>query len=177
MPQNLTFYDPDIAMWGDPIPVPISLARVGVDRKTGRMIVGYIHVRQSMEAIYETPFHERILRRWVGSFVPHILGESTVARVITRFYWAMASALDLWEPNYRIKKILVATYALADAFSPPPNMSAAEMLRGGHMVFRHIGIYRPRAHLGDPTPMEQRQVGLVGRGMRFWDTVPMPLNT
>ena len=80
----------------------IAPVRNGVNRQTGQLMQGWEHVEQSMQTIFATPFHDRILRRWVGSFVPHILGELLVPRIITRFHWAMAVSLDLWEPNYRI---------------------------------------------------------------------------
>jgi phage baseplate assembly protein W len=150
----------------------ISPARNGMDRFTGKLLQGWEHVEQSMELIFATPFHERVLRRWVGSFVPMILGESGVPRVITRFFWAIATGLDLWEPNYRIKQVYFMGAAL-DNWSPSQDPSVADLFRVGRVIFRQEGSYRPRAHLGDFSPYEQRAYGLVSRGGNLWDAVPL----
>lgn len=150
--------------------VTIAPARNGMDRRTGKLLQGWEHVEQSIEVIFATPFHERVLRRWVGSFVPHILGESTVPRIITRFFWAIASAIDIWEPNYRIKQVYYMGDALSKEWVPSlSTSSAADLIRLGQAIFRQEGLYRPRAHLGDSTPYEQRNASLVGYGTEFWD--------
>ena len=106
--------------------------------------------------------------------MPHILGESAVERIIARFYWAIASAIDLWEPCYRIKRVRFQGFAIKDAYSPTlVETSGAELLRLGHVIFRNEGIYMPRGHLGDFTPESQRMIGLVGRGSNLWDSVPV----
>lgn len=143
--------------------VVLAPVRVGMDRKTGRLLIGWEHVRQSMSVILMTRFHERVLRRYVGSFVPHILGESAVPRIITRFFWAICSAIELWEPNYRIARIRIQKR------DDETSLTSAEELRHGHMTNRVEGIYRPRGHLGDFTPEQRRSAGLVGRGSGLWE--------
>lgn len=151
----------------------ISPPRNGMDRSTGKLLQGWPHVEQSMEVIFATPFHQRVLRRWVGSFVPAILGDNIVQRVIMRFFWAIASAIDMWEPDYRIKQVYFMGNAL-QTYAPPPAQSATDMIRLGQVIFRQEGMYYPRGHLGNFTPYEQRQAGLVGRGGGLWDVVPVP---
>lgn len=160
----------------------ISPARNGMNRRTGALLQGWNHVEQSLELIFATPFHERVLRRWVGSFVPHILGESAVSRVITRFFWAIASAIDIWEPDYRIKQIYLMGDAIQQWSGGAPGLGiplssgtldAADLLRLGHLIFRQEGVYRPRAHLGDFTPYTQKFSTLVGRGSNLWDQYPL----
>jgi uncharacterized protein len=148
----------------------ISPPRNGMDRATGKLLQGWKHVEQSMEVIYATPFHQRVLRRWVGSFVPAILGNNIIQRVILRFFWAIASALDMWEPDYRIKQVYFMGNAL-DGYSPP-TMNVGDLIRIGHVIFRQEGVYYPRGHLGDFTPYERRQAGLVGAGGRLYDVTP-----
>ena len=46
----------------------------GVDRWTGRPVSGWAHVVLCLEAIFTTPFGSRVMRRWVGSLIPHLLG-------------------------------------------------------------------------------------------------------
>ena len=83
----------------------IAPARNGVDRMTGRMKQGWDHVEQSMEVIFMTPFHERICADGSARYVPYILGETYATRIVTRFFWAIAVSIDLWEPNFRIKQV------------------------------------------------------------------------
>lgn len=154
MADPIKYWDPTLAIWPDLAQgrAPLAPVRVGVDRRTGKMKVGWPHVHQSMEVIFATRYHERVLRRYVGSFVPHLLGESAVNRIITRFFWSIAYAIDLWEPCYSITRV-----AIGDDVSP-------ETVRLGHFTFQNTGVYRPRGHLGDPTPEDRRQVGFVGSG-------------
>ena len=148
----------------------VAPARNGVDRKSFKLLQGWGHVEQSINLILSTPFHRRVLRRWVGSFVPHILGESGVERIISRFQWAIATAIDLWEPNYRIKQV----YFQGTAIDPSLVGNIGDLVeefRLGHIFFRYEGVYRPRAHLGDFTPYERRANNLIGQG-GLWDSTP-----
>src|SRR5215203_5743750 len=83
----------------------LAPVRVGVNRFSGRMMLGQDHVEQSVRTIFITRYHERILRRWVGSFVPHLLGENASESLLARFCWAIMTAIELWEPNYQIKYV------------------------------------------------------------------------
>jgi len=168
-------YDPSAYIWPDNIrPAPVRPVRVGMDRKTGKMLVGWSHTEQSIFTIFVTRYHDRVLRRWVGSFVPHILGELATSRVITRFYWAIASAIDLWEPNYRVTRVRMLTRSPEETAPNVINsLTSPEELRLGHATFRNEGIHRPRAHLGDVTPETQKSMGIVGNGQGMWDR-PQP---
>lgn len=141
----------------------IAPVRVGMNRKTGRVLLGWDHVQQSIWTILMTRYHERVLRRWVGSFVPHILGESATPRIITRFFWAIASSIELWEPNYRISRVRLQHRQDQSLLTSP------EELRQGHLSNRVEGVYRPRGHLGDFTPEARRSMGLVSRGTGLWE--------
>lgn len=161
-------YDPTLAAWPELRQATVLLApvRVGVDRRTGKMTVGWKHVLQSMEVIFETRFHERALRRWVGSFVPHLLGENATERVITRFYWAITSSIDLWEPNYSIRQIRIAERPDGS------ELTSTNEMRQGQLSTRNEGVYKPRGHLGDPTPENRRSFGLIGSANAGWQTYP-----
>lgn len=170
------YFDVVNAIWPDLAnqQANIAPARNGMNRETGKLMQGWEHVEQSMHVIFLTPFHQRVLRRYVGSFVPQILGESGVPRVITRFFWAIASAIDLWEPNYRIKQVFLMGSALDTTWAPPLSAtSAANIFRTGEVIFRTEGVYRPRGHLGDFSPYERRLAGFVGEGGEIWDGVPI----
>lgn len=173
--DSSTFYNLVNAIWpglkdGQAL---VSPPRNGMDRFTGQMLSGWPHVEQSMELIFATPFHQRVLRRWVGSFVPHILGESAVARIITRFFWAIVTAIDLWEPGYRISQTYLMGTAI-NGFSPQDQLATSNvnlMLREGQVIFRTEGMFYPRGHLGDFTPFDQRSAGLVNNGAGFFDII------
>lgn len=129
----------------------IAPPRNGMDRATGKIISGWPHVQQSLDVLFVTPFHQRVLRRWVGSFVPHILGQNIVAKTITRFFWAIASAIDLWEPGYRVDRVYFMGDAL-NSWAPISPVTARGIIRLGQVIMRTEGTYFPRGHLGDFTP-------------------------
>lgn len=162
---NPPYYDPTEEQWPDLKEGRVVLmpARVGVDRTTGKVKVGWAHVHQSILVIFATRFHERVLRRWVGSFVPHLLGEVGNNRNITRFYWAISTAIDLWEPNYRIQQIRL------NLRSDKTVLTNVEDFRSGHVTTQTVGVYRPRAHVGDKTPEDRRTLGVTGAGNGMWE--------
>jgi len=161
-------YDPTLDIWPDLRYGRIILnpVRIGMDRFTGKMLTGWDHVIQSMLLIFSTRYHERVLRRYAGSFVPHMIGENATETTIARVYWSIAHGLDLWEPNYRVQRVRVGSR------SDGSSLTSAEELRTGHLTTQTEGIYRPRAHLGDESPEVKRTVGLISRGYNVWDRAP-----
>jgi phage baseplate assembly protein W len=142
--------------------ITLAPIRVGMNAKTGAIMVGWDHVVQSAQKIYATRFHERILRRWVGSFVPQLLGESITSRIITTFWWAVASALDLWEPCYHIARIgMWKRDAEGGGRAVPYELTSPEEIRAGAVTFLPEGVYMPRGHLGDATPEDKRNMELI----------------
>ncbi len=164
-------YDAYKEIWPDGPSAPLVPARIGVNAKTGKIMVGWPHVEQSIGKIYTTPVHERILRQWVGSFVPYILGKSTVATTVTRFFWAMAVALDLQEPCYRIRRIRVKSRGEKLAHRDPDanTLTSAEEVRSGIMDFKNEGTYLPRGHLGDRTPEVDRPSAFAPGPAGYWE--------
>jgi phage baseplate assembly protein W len=167
--MDTNLYDPTLDMWPDLKNgrIVLSPVRIGMDRYTGKVLTGWDHVIQSMLLIFSTRYHERVLRRWCGSFVPHLIGENATQNTIARFYWAIATGLDLWEPNYRIQRVRVAKRNDGSIMTSP------EELRGsGHLTTGMDGVYRPRGHLGNSSPEVRRAVGLVSRGFNIWERQP-----
>jgi phage baseplate assembly protein W len=162
--------------WGDiwpgyNRPAPIIPVRVGVDRKTWRPIFGFNHVFMSMTALFETRYHERVLRRWVGSLVPHLLGELATIQNITRFYFAFGTSLDLFEPGFQIRRVYVRKAPQDNPEAEPLALNTVNKLRAGAIRFQHDGVFMPRGHLGDPTPADRRHVNLLQREGR-WEVQP-----
>ena len=158
-------YDPNLDMWPDLKygHIVLNPVRIGMDRYTGKMLTGWDHVIQSMLLIFSTKYHERVLRRWCGSFVPHLIGNNADEPTIARFYFAICTGIDLWEPNYRINRVRVANRSDGSLMTSP------EELRTGKLQTSMEGTYRPRGHLGNSQPQVRRAVGLVSRGYNLWE--------
>ena len=163
-PEVAKLYDPTLDIWPDLKRGQVILrpVRVGVNAENGKVLIGWDHVVQSIGKILQTRYHSRVLRRSVGCLVPHILGENATPYSIVRFYGAIITAIDLWEPNYRIQRVRILRR------EDDSLMTSAEELRTGHLTQRQEGVYRPRAHLGDDTPERRRSLGLIGRGYGPW---------
>lgn len=125
------------------------MSSVGLDRRTGRVLTGFDHVVQSIEVILGTQIGERVMRRTFGSVVPRLLGENLVPPTVLRFFTAIIVAIELWEPRYAIVQIEIR-----------PELNEGEALRDGRLRLALVGEYRPRAHLGDPTPESVRTISV-----------------
>lgn len=123
-----------------------SLVGSGVDRWTGRPVSGWAHVVLCLEAIFATPFGSRVMRRWVGSLIPNMLGENIEPRTLLRFFTALYASLA-FEPRFALTKIDI--------------LSSPDELRTGKLRIELQGHYRPRAHLGDFTVEGGRKVILA----------------
>lgn len=137
------------------MPQIAPFAGTGIDRKTGRLLTGFDHVMQSLDVIFTTHFGERVMRRWFGSFVPKLLGENMTPSTVLRFWTAICIAIDMWEPRYRITRIVPS--------------GTPEQMRTGAIGFEIEGVYMPRGHLGDFTPergIRSIRVGRTNSGLR-----------
>jgi len=112
----------------------------GINRKTGKPLSEWDHTYQSIHVILTTHFGERVMRRVFGSAVPGVLGRNLVPSTLLKFYTAIAIAIELWEPRFRVRR-----------FEYPENNNGADELRQGKIGIRMIGDYRPRALSGDLT--------------------------
>ncbi len=97
----------------------------GINNKTGKLLKGHAHLRQSIADILTTPIGTRIKRREYGSrlfeLVDAPLNEETVAEI----YAATVEALERWEP--RLKVLQVKVYDI----------------NNGHFTLDLIGEYLP----------------------------------
>lgn len=113
----------------------------GIDRRTGKVLTGLAHVRQSVEVIFTTHFRSRVMRRTFGSAVPALLGRANLTKPeLLRFYTAIHIALALWEPRLRS---LRAFY--------PKTQNTPEGARQGRLGLRIRAKYFPNALHGDLT--------------------------
>ena len=128
-------------------------AALGVDlnRVTGELIFGWEHVVQCIGDFLTTFFGERIMREWYGSVVPKLMGENLTTDTIVTFFAAVTSAIEQWEPRYKVTKIT------------PISVS-----RSGEFLVRIEGDYRPLALIGNFTSGSPKHLtisGATGRGL------------
>jgi len=124
--------------------VDLGNPSVGLNAETGSIRTGWPHVVQSLQDIFTTQFGTRVMREWYGSFVPNLLGRIITPNEVTPWFAAVTSAIEQWEPRYRITKI---------------NMQ--RVTRDGQLHFFMEGEYRPRATYGDFTVEGPRRLSAV----------------
>lgn len=117
---------------------------IGIDRRTGKVLTGWAHVMQSIEVLLTTPYFERVMRPYVGSFGIRLFGELANRRTAQRFRWTVATALLLFEPRFH-----------------PTRIDQVDLDRTGETVWIIEGDYRPRGHLGDTTSAGSRTLTLA----------------
>ena len=121
----------------------------GIDRFTGKPLSDWQHVVQSILVILSTRIGDRVMRRSFGAVVPGLLGQNLTPSTLLRFYTAIAIAIEIWEPRFRVRR-----------FDYPPSENSADHLRQGRIGIRMVGDYRPRALSGDMTIEAVRTVAL-----------------
>lgn len=118
--------------------------RVGVDRRTGEVLTGWAHCRQSIEVILTTAIGSVVMLREFGSECPPLQDRPGNSLEIARFQIAAAEALRKWEPGFRLKTIRPVTL---DA--------------GGVAEFEIAGVFYPNGHVGDYRMAETRTLVLA----------------
>jgi phage baseplate assembly protein W len=121
----------------------------GIDRETGKPLTDWDHTVQSILVILSTYFGERVMRRVFGSAVPRVLGKNLVPETMLKFYMAVAVAIELWEPRFRVRR-----------FDYPGAENGPDNMRQGKIGIRMIGYFMPRALDKDFTVEAVRTVAL-----------------
>lgn len=121
------------------------MSSAGIDRRTGKPLTGFDHVVQSVEVILTTLIGTRVMRRTFGAALLRLLGENMTSETVMRATMAIAMALELWEPRFALKQIVIGE-------------NSPEAMRKGGLRMSLIGEYRPRGHLGDRTPAGLRTI-------------------
>ena len=146
--SDLAVFWPDLSAGN----VQVNSPNNSFDRYTGKIISGWPAVQQRMDILFSTPIHQRVLRRWVGSLVPRMLGRDITGPMILRFFNAIGTALDLWEPCYRLSRVYFMENVGPPQSPPLPLAAAAAEIRAGNGAFRTEGVYYPYALQGNYTP-------------------------
>lgn len=120
----------------------------GMDARTGKRLVGWDHVVQSIEFLLATSYFEEVMRPHVGSNARRLFGELANIRTAQRFRWAVGLAILLFEPRF-----------------VPLRIDQVDLDRTGATTWVIEGNYRPRAHLGDLTVAGRRSLTLTWGGL------------
>lgn len=118
----------------------------GLNRITGRPIEGWDHVLQSLDVIFTTRFHERVMLRFFGSLIPHMLGRSINEPLALRFIYSILIAIELWEPRFKVIKA-----------------KPLRLTRQGEFAIEIEGNYLPNATVNDFNVESARSLILVAR--------------
>ena len=82
--------------------------RTGIDRVTGKPLVGFAHVRQSVEVILATLLTERFMLLDFGFKGVRHIGKNLVAPEVLAIYRDVRNATRKWEPEYDITRFMLA---------------------------------------------------------------------
>lgn len=126
----------------------------GINWLDGKVIEGWPAVVQALGILFTTPIGSRVMRRVYGAQPGQLLGQPLTVETVAKFRMAIIAACELWEPRFVIR------LALLDPEANSPESLRLGALRGVELW----GEYRPRAHLGDPTPEGQERRIFVGFG-------------
>ncbi|MBY3434822.1 GPW/gp25 family protein [Rhizobium laguerreae] len=111
----------------------------GINAVTGQPLSNWEHTQQSVGKIMQTAIGSRIMRRDFGSDIPDLIDTKMIRKNILAVYSAAATAIERWEPRFRMRS------ASVDEVSPD-----------GRFGLIIQGTYFPRGHLGDYTIAEDR---------------------
>lgn len=118
--------------------------RSGIDRATGKSLIGWDHCVQSIAVILTTRVGSRVMRRAFGSAALDLQDRNATPKRIMQIYAAVAAAIKRWEPGFRLQTI--------------------KLTRGGAdgvFAFEIAGVFYPRGHLGDYSVSETRSAVLA----------------
>lgn len=106
--------------------------RTGIDRSTGKPLVGWPHVAQSLAVIWTTRPGARVMRLAFGSGLMGRLGEDVTPTLALQLYDDLVSAAHRYEPEYRIRELQLVS-----------------LTKGGGLALRHRGRYYPEGRFGN----------------------------
>lgn len=125
----------------------------GIDRRTGKMLVGWDYVIQSIEAVMTAGFFVRVMRPHVGSNAHRLIGELANPKTAQRFRWALAIAILQFVPNFR-----------------PIRIDQVALDREGNTEWVVDGFYYPRGHLGDFSGGTRRSL-VTSKTLSAWTSI------
>jgi len=109
----------------------------------GDILVGWEHVKQSIEKILTTPIGSRIMRRDFGSQIPDLIDAPMNEKLLMSIFAFTAKALEprmvngdfYGEPRFKLEQVEIISVS-----------------HSGKLEMLVRGRYIPRGHLGDFSP-------------------------
>lgn len=83
---------------------------IGMDRRTGLLLSGVGHLRQSIEDILTTPLGSRRMRPEYGSKIRRLTDAPGSAGWKSSIQAEVARALGRWEPRFKLTSVRVVSY-------------------------------------------------------------------
>ncbi|WP_279480257.1 integrase [Aureimonas sp. SK2] len=106
--------------------------RTGIDRQTGKVLVGFDHVRQSLGVIWTTKVNRRLMLLDFGSSLRRFLAEDITPSLVMEIYDELVTSAHKWEPEYRIS-----------------DLQLVHLKRTGGLGLAHGGTYYPEGRFGN----------------------------
>jgi len=124
------------------------MARVGIDARTGKVLIGWPHCVQSIGTILNTELRERAQRRGFGSQLPRRIDRPQNQEAILDIYIDIAEALEpreveghqYGEPGFVLLRV---------------SLDASEM---GQVTVLLSGVFFENGHLGDYSNPVEAQI-------------------
>lgn len=126
-----------------------------LNHETGDLIEGWPQVVQSIQTLLSTPVSSRVFQREFGSDLPSLVGAPLNDVGILAVYVAVAEAIDRWEPRFELSDVAIEAEAT------------------GRLKMTLHGAYRPRAHVGDVSRIDDgtQTIRLVRGRVDQWSLI------
>lgn len=124
--------------------------RTGTDARTGELLTGWAHCRQSLGHVLTTVIGSIVMARDYGSAALALQDRNATPMRIMQIYAGIAAAIRAHEPGYRLRTVQLVRYGADGAFA-----------------FLLSGIFYPRGHLGDYSVSEEREAVLAANDNGF----------
>ena len=72
----------------------VSLKRTGIDRRTGKVLRGFDHCRQSLAVIFTTRYWTRVMRLDFGSLLYDLLDRPGNSETMAQVFQAISKAIS-----------------------------------------------------------------------------------
>lgn len=103
-----------------------------MNRRTGLILSGWDHVRQSLEVIWTTHVGDRVMLLEFGSVLRSLLAEDLTPALALQIYDELVTAAHRFEPEYRLQEL-----------------QFVRLSESGMLALKHSGLYYPEGRLGN----------------------------
>lgn len=95
----------------------------GMSKQNGGYLDDLSHLKQSLIDILTTPVGSRVICRDYGSEIFQLIDEPMNKAFFPRIYAAVATAIDNWEPRFKVEKMTIKS------------------VKEGHITLSLVGTY------------------------------------